>query len=1183
MKKLANHIILSGVTVSMLLSPMVAADKPLNPNQLPSGGKFTHGTSGSININGNNMYINGNQQNSVIQWGGGFSIGKDAQVHFGKGQSGQNYLNIAHGTSKSTIEGILNAGGNNVFLINPNGVIITKTGTINANRFVASTSSMDNKSMQEFADGKYTNGKVIDYTTFSPIFKPQKAGNVVNMGTINAQNITLQGNKVVLDTDTSWDDKMKNQTGIISANEINLQGNEVYVDVGNINGDQLKSLKIQGSNGNNFKGSMYLNASGYYYNPNSFKVFDKYTNTNNNFKVYKYVGIGSDVDWWHFAKGWNENKEGFRDTASEYRLTNDIDFKASSGQNYANYCIEGYGCTNMIVGYKSHVYNENWEIIVDNSFSNKTFDGQGFALKNINIDTTNLEYIPEYVGIFGNSNNSEFKNIKIDYNNNSIKSNSIFTGGFIGYASDGSSFKNIELSNIASISTQTNDVLYTGGFVGYVSGANFNKININNINELSGVSVDNRSHIGGFAGSVNNGKFENIYLSQINKIINNKTTKETYTGGFAGEIWEGFFENIDIRGIKEISGGFVTGGFSGNIDYAQLSNINLDISNITSTFSTLRHTYAGGFVGSIDSGNNKFSNINIRVKKIKSINNDNNGLLSGEVDDVGNAYAGGFAGFANGGIFNNISLEAEKIEAINNNNLENTRAVVGGFIGKVEGYRSDNLSFSNITVKNIDAIVGKLEQDKKGIVNSGGFIGWIQRQGTGDFSNISLYNIKNIQAYGKNDFANAGGFIGYIESGSIFNSINLNFNNIYLFFENGSQIQSFTSDGKNTSGKFISAFDNKQVNLKFNNIHLYHYINDFSGVNSDINLWKNAINVYIYNDGDKYIKYNDFLNKDSMIVRPIVKLPEKPEFSSVDINLPNVDSIIKEEVALDKDDLYEDTIKDEILADITNQHYKIYINTLLEMLAEKNYSEMTLDEKVAFISKYFIKDTSNSKKEALKIVESIDFIVAYQTNGLNNADSDKFKNGVQSFYINNIKINIDKIIEKGKSISEILNNELKDFVVNSEQLIKELGEIQNQLKSAENDYNEYVKNNNQIDISVLNSLLSKIVLLEKQQDSILSQLDLSPIKNKIEYQNKLGSFLVIGDYKLSPYKPVLDIPNTDNEIDFVHYNVKSFGLIGDEFIKKDSKIDVIGEAETDGYKKTCVSSFNSKVMNTCIN
>ncbi|MBT0825452.1 filamentous hemagglutinin N-terminal domain-containing protein, partial [Campylobacter lari] len=134
MKKLANHIILSGITVSMLFSPLMA---------LPSGGKFTHGTSGKIETSGNTMNITGTTANGnhVIQWGGGFSIGKDAQVNFGKGQSGQNYLNIAHGTDKSTIEGVLNAGGNNVFLINPNGVIITKTGTINANRFVASTSS----------------------------------------------------------------------------------------------------------------------------------------------------------------------------------------------------------------------------------------------------------------------------------------------------------------------------------------------------------------------------------------------------------------------------------------------------------------------------------------------------------------------------------------------------------------------------------------------------------------------------------------------------------------------------------------------------------------------------------------------------------------------------------------------------------------------------------------------------------------------------------------------------------------------------------------------------------------------------------------------------------------------------------------------------------------------------------
>ncbi|MBT0816531.1 filamentous hemagglutinin N-terminal domain-containing protein, partial [Campylobacter lari] len=171
MKKLANHIILSGITVSMLFSPLMA---------LPSGGKFTHGTSGTINTNGNNMNIIGNGTNSVIQWGGGFSIGKGESVNFG-GNS-KNYLNIAHGASKSMIEGVLNANGKNVFLINPNGVIITKTGAINANRFVASTSSMSDGDMTAFANMKNFN----DGLSFSPVFKPQKAGNVVNMGNINA-------------------------------------------------------------------------------------------------------------------------------------------------------------------------------------------------------------------------------------------------------------------------------------------------------------------------------------------------------------------------------------------------------------------------------------------------------------------------------------------------------------------------------------------------------------------------------------------------------------------------------------------------------------------------------------------------------------------------------------------------------------------------------------------------------------------------------------------------------------------------------------------------------------------------------------------------------------------------------------------------------------------------------------
>ena len=64
----------------MLLSQnLVAANLP--KNALPAGGKFIHG-SGSISKNDKVMNITGKNTNHVIAWGGGFNIGKDAEVKF---------------------------------------------------------------------------------------------------------------------------------------------------------------------------------------------------------------------------------------------------------------------------------------------------------------------------------------------------------------------------------------------------------------------------------------------------------------------------------------------------------------------------------------------------------------------------------------------------------------------------------------------------------------------------------------------------------------------------------------------------------------------------------------------------------------------------------------------------------------------------------------------------------------------------------------------------------------------------------------------------------------------------------------------------------------------------------------------------------------------------------------------
>ncbi|MFG5142461.1 hypothetical protein O8I45_11620, partial [Campylobacter lari] len=157
----------------------------------------------------------------------------------------------------------------------------------------------------------------------------------------------------------------------------------------------------------------YLSATGYYYNPT--RKYNEFKNINNKIKktYNQYISIGSDVDWWHFAKGWSEN-EDFRNNVAEdtFKLTNDIDFGANckngvcSGQNYANYWVDLNGdgkkdaneYTNMMVG--------------SGEFFTKTFDGQGFTLKNINIDITNWGS----VGIFASaSSGANFKNINVDY------------------------------------------------------------------------------------------------------------------------------------------------------------------------------------------------------------------------------------------------------------------------------------------------------------------------------------------------------------------------------------------------------------------------------------------------------------------------------------------------------------------------------------------------------------------------------------------------------------------------------------------------------------------------------------------------------------------------------------------------------------------------------------------------
>lgn len=487
-----NKIVLSIVVSSLLFSQSYA---------LPSGGKFTHGTSGTINVNGNTMNITGNKVNSVIQWGGGFNIAKGETVNFRQGKTNQNYLNIAYGTKSSTIDGLLNATGNNVYLINPNGVVIGKSGTINANKFGVSTSSIDSKAMQEFADRS-----TFESPVFSPKFTANK-GNVINMGNIKANDVLIIGNEV-------------GNVGADGVGNFNLQdngkvqfvGDKVKVNVGSIKNANsiIVSAQTAATLGQSTT-DVYKNNTNNLDSRVQAQNYNGLTNYLQTIQMTKKTTIANVEDWAYFAKGINEGKTGMK-SVDTFDLISDIDFGANcnsegvcTGQNYANFNVAGNSelqGVNMIVRKDdSHVFYAN-------------FNGNGHTLSNINIDTTVRNDINN-TGLFGyigddNSNNSVIKDLTVDYKGGGIKSNSYNAGGFTGNTYG--TFTNISLNNIGNIDGGD----YIGGFAGEVGDDDkFININLNNIGNMSGNSKLG-TYVGGFIGYLRNisgyTTFSNIYI-----------------------------------------------------------------------------------------------------------------------------------------------------------------------------------------------------------------------------------------------------------------------------------------------------------------------------------------------------------------------------------------------------------------------------------------------------------------------------------------------------------------------------------------------------------------------------------------------------------------------------------------------------------------------------------------------
>jgi filamentous hemagglutinin family protein len=167
-----------GAVLSLALTPVVYAAPP-TPNELPTNGQVVSGQVG-ISQSSNTMNIHQQSQNGIISWQS-FNVGTDATVNFQQPNSNSATLNRVTSGGASQILGQMNANGQ-VFVVNPNGVLIGKDAQVDVGGLVASSLDIKN---EDFMQGKYT-------------FTGDGAeGAVINQGGIYARYVALLAPEVI--------------------------------------------------------------------------------------------------------------------------------------------------------------------------------------------------------------------------------------------------------------------------------------------------------------------------------------------------------------------------------------------------------------------------------------------------------------------------------------------------------------------------------------------------------------------------------------------------------------------------------------------------------------------------------------------------------------------------------------------------------------------------------------------------------------------------------------------------------------------------------------------------------------------------------------------------------------------------------------------------------------------------
>lgn len=780
---------------------------PQLPNGVSEDAPFFAGTGNITRPGDAQMNVNQTSQNGVIKWDG-FNIGANATVNF-KGPENFNTLNYDISGSLSQIYGTINAQGGNIYIVNPAGVEIGNSAQINTGSLYVSNKNLDDKiyegmDIPQDMDAFVRSGQSTDAALMS-------------LGNINANTVTFEGSRIVIDTERIKDES----------------GDNKLVDI-----DNGQNITIRTTNENNvvigYKGydedKKAYNTQEVTYNVT--KIDEKGNVIDDAAKVAGYMWV-EDVEQLQAIGASADTLKG------NYALRNSIDATATK---------DWTGTFNPLGG-----TGQNGD---DNPFTGK-FDGLDYNIFNLNINRAD----ENYVGLFGVVGSGAV------INNVTLVGGSItgqnYVGSLAGTVQDGASISNI--TNSASVTGASN----VGGIVGASVGTDENHtvydglINTGTIIS-SGTDDGNGgtvSNAGGLIGYLEEGELGgasyNLGAVKGQTDENGNMTVGYNVGGLVGHAVDSVIGNqgedaVTVYNRLNVTGAYNVGGIVGNMEGTQVYNAensgdvssagyttgdysyhssqykengrdsihteSVNISNVGGIAGTATSSdeHSSEISGAFNSGNVSSSSAS-RTEKVQNVNDENQtqdveytyyesgnvgGIVGSAVDtNITNATnqennirgahnVGGIAGyFANSesagqtysitnginnggdvmatGAWNGNDFVKETVRPVGDSDETFIIGNIGGIAGYMEGdYVAISSSANRGTVHSLDPTDAQYVANASKAANVGGVVGKIDRNTTKDIS-VFRDNLQNYTQAAVSNSYNTGDVRGYTGVGGI--------------------------------------------------------------------------------------------------------------------------------------------------------------------------------------------------------------------------------------------------------------------------------------------------------------------------------------------------------------------------------------------------------------------------------